>query len=139
MLAETSASPVCEVMLPVLQDVVQRVGSRGPLGDFAKALCARLAPQLIPVQLIEELLNMAQHDDATDYPLSSSILELLVDSAKASPSLFAGVMPKVCSVVTCNTIACTMVASILYICRMQLDSWTPLLVLFNINHWVVFI
>ena len=72
------------------QDVVQRVGSRGPQGDFARALCARILPQLISTQHVEELLKLACEEALMDDNFVGSALELLVDAAAAAPSLFAG-------------------------------------------------
>lgn len=46
-----------------VQDIVQRVGSKGPMGEFARALCAQLTPQLITVQHLAELLKLAQEED----------------------------------------------------------------------------
>ncbi len=88
------------------QDVVQRVGSRGPQGDFAKALCARLVPQLISTQHVEELLKLASEEAPLDDAYLGSTLELLVDAAEASPSLFAGPVPQViCLLYLCQALA----------------------------------
>lgn len=86
----------CERMcLHLAQDVVQRVGSRGALGDFARAVCARLAPQLMSMQHVEELLKLAQKEAPLGGIYLGSALELLVDVAANSPSLFAELAPQV--------------------------------------------
>lgn len=81
--------------LHLAQDVVQRVGSRGALGDFARAVCARLAPQLMSTQHVEELLKLAQQEAPLGGICLGSALELLVDVAANSPSLFAELAPQV--------------------------------------------
>ena len=89
-------SHACKGMCLYLpQDVVQRVGSRGPQGEFARALCARLLPQLISTQHVEELLKLACEEAPLEENLLGSALELLVDAAAASPALFAGPTPQV--------------------------------------------
>ena len=84
------------------QDVVQRVGSKGALADFARGLCARLSPQLLSAQHIGELLRMAKGGDAAgkgsdalDPAFQAGVLLLLADAAAAAPSLFAGLVPQV--------------------------------------------
>ena len=79
------------------QDVVQRIGSKGPLADFARALCARLSPQLIAAPHVAELLRMAggKGDDALDEAFLAGVLALLVDIADAAPTLFQGAVPQV--------------------------------------------
>jgi hypothetical protein len=80
-----------------MQDVVQRIGSKGPLADFARALCARLSPQLIAAPHVAELLRMAagKGDGAADEALLAGVLALLVDIADAAPTLFQGAVPQV--------------------------------------------
>ena len=84
------------------QDVVQRIGSKGPLADFARGLCARLSPQLLSAQHLGELLRMAKGNDAAaggsdalDPAFLAGVLLLLADSSAAAPSLFAGFVPAV--------------------------------------------
>lgn len=84
------------------QDVVQRVGSKGPLADFARGLCARLSPQLLCAQHVAELLRMATGagaaatgNGALDPAFLAGVLLLLADAAGAAPSLFAGFAPQV--------------------------------------------
>lgn len=76
---------------------MQRIGSKGPLADFARALCARLSPQLIAAPHVAELLRMAagKGDDALAEGLQAGVLALLVDIADAAPTLFQGLVPQV--------------------------------------------
>jgi hypothetical protein len=80
------------------QDVVQRVGSKGPLGDFARALCARLSPQLISSQHVEELLTIAADEALPDEAFLQAVLIMLTDAAAAAPGLYAGRSSQVCRV-----------------------------------------
>ncbi|BDA45205.1 Sister chromatid cohesion protein PDS5 homolog A [Coccomyxa sp. Obi] len=77
------------------KDIVQRIGSRGAPGDFARAVCARLSPQLMSTQHVEELLKLAQEEAPLGGIYLGSALELLVDVAANSPSLFAELAPQV--------------------------------------------
>ena len=79
----------------VLQDVVQRIGSKGAMGDFAKALCAHLTPQLLTAQHLEQLLRIVQLEDAVpEEEFLKAALRLLADSAQAAPRMFAGLEPQ---------------------------------------------
>ncbi len=72
----------------VLQDVVQRIGSKGAMGDFAKALCAHLTPQLLTAQHLEQLLRIVQLEDAVpEEEFLKAALRLLADSAQAAPRM----------------------------------------------------
>ena len=84
-----------DTALPV-QEIVQRVGSKGPMGDFARALCAHLTPQLITVQHLAELLKLAQKEGgAQDEEYLDAVLCLLADSALAAPRMIASLEPQV--------------------------------------------
>ena len=79
-----------------VQDVVQRVGSKGPMGEFARALCAQLTPQLIAVQHLTELLKVAkEEEDPPDEAFLDAVLRLLADSALAAPRMTASLEPQV--------------------------------------------
>ena len=75
---------------------MQRIGSKGPMGDFAKALCAHLTPQLLTTQHLEQLLRVVQLEDAVpEEEFLKAALRLLADSAQAAPRMFAGLEPQV--------------------------------------------
>ena len=76
---------------------MQRVGSKGPLAEFARGLCSRLAPQLISAQHVAELLQAAgaQSEKPLDEPFLAGMLKLLVDTSVAAPALFTGLFAKV--------------------------------------------
>ena len=75
---------------------MQRVGSKGPMGDFARALCAQLAPQLITAQHLAELLKMVmREDEPPDEAFLDAVLRLLADSALAAPRMTASLEPQV--------------------------------------------
>ena len=79
-----------------VQDIVQRVGSKGPMGEFARALCAQLTPQLITVQHLAELLKLAQEEDnPPDEVFLDAVLRLLADTALAGPRMLASLEPQV--------------------------------------------
>lgn len=89
---------VADVFIPFfVQDVVQRVGSKGPLAEFARGLCARLAPQLLSAQHVAELLRAAgaQAEEPLDEPFLAGMLKLLVDTSVAAPALFTNLSGKV--------------------------------------------
>lgn len=75
---------------------MQRVGSKGPMGDFARGLCAQLTPQLITVQHLLELLKLAQEEEEPpDEAFLDAILRLLADTALAAPHMVASLEPQV--------------------------------------------
>ena len=66
------------------------------MGDFVRALCAQLTPQLITVQHLAELLKLAQEEDGPpDEAFLDAILRLLADSALAAPRMVASLEPQV--------------------------------------------
>ena len=74
---------------------MQRIGSKGAMGDFAKALCAHLTPQLLTAQHLEQLLRIVQLEDAVpEEECLKAALRLLADSAQAAPRMFAGLEPQ---------------------------------------------
>lgn len=85
------------------QDIVQRVGSEGPMGDFARALCAHLSPQLITVQHLAALLGVVQQSEEgdegeggpPDEAFLGAALRLLADSALSAPRMIASLEPQV--------------------------------------------
>lgn len=75
---------------------MQRVGSKGAMGEFAKALCAHLTPQLITVRHLAELLKLAQAEESPpDEAFLEATLRLLADSALAAPRIIASLEPQV--------------------------------------------
>ena len=65
------------------------------MGDFAKALCAHLTPQLLTAQHLEQLLRIVQLEDAVpEEEFLKAGLRLLADSAQAAPRMFAGLEPQ---------------------------------------------
>lgn len=65
------------------------------MGDFAKALCAHLAPQLLTAQHLEQLLRTVQLEEAVpEEEFLKAALRLLADSAQAVPRMFAGLEPQ---------------------------------------------
>ena len=65
------------------------------MGDFAKALCAHLTPQLLTAQHLEQLLRIVQLEDAVpEEEFLKAALRLLADSAQAAPRMFAGLEPQ---------------------------------------------
>ena len=60
------------------------------MGDFARALCAQLTPQLLTVQHLAELLKLAQEEEGPpDEAFLDAILRLLADTALAAPRMLA--------------------------------------------------
>lgn len=96
----TLASPntSLETAQKVGKDTVQRIGSKGATGDFAKSLFTRLTPSLVSGQVVDELLGMALR--AADDPHNkgreqAALRAFLADTAKVAPSLFAGCIQQV--------------------------------------------
>lgn len=70
---------------------LQRIGSRGATADFVRSLCVQLSPTLLPSSCVAALLELAaQPQTATsDAAFHAAVLQLLVASAQAAPSLFS--------------------------------------------------
>lgn len=76
---------------------LQRIGSRGATADFARSMCAILAPSLLPTSTVQGLLELAEQlvldDSGSDFCQAS--LQLLVAAADAAPSLYSQLGSKV--------------------------------------------
>jgi hypothetical protein len=89
-------SMTLDAAAPLAKDVVQRIGTRGFVGDVARGLCLRLSPQIISSAHLSALLEVAVGEaDYEDGAYLSGVLDLLVDTSKISPSLFSHLGAKV--------------------------------------------
>ena len=70
---------------------LQRIGSRGATADFARSLAVQLSPTLLPASCVGGLLQLAlePQEATTETAFQAAVLQLLVASAQAAPSLFS--------------------------------------------------
>ncbi|DBA83186.1 TPA: hypothetical protein ACH3X2_006702 [Trebouxia sp. C0005] len=80
-----------EAAAKLAKDTVQRIGSKGFVGEFAKCLCARLSPNLFAPEHMQGLLEVAAEEagDKEDSTYLTAVLDLLVGCAASAAALFA--------------------------------------------------
>ena len=65
---------------------MQRLGSKGVLGDFARSLCNLLAPNLVAPMHVVGLMRLARSQEEAAAPVAQ---DLLLQLAPADPGLVA--------------------------------------------------
>ena len=83
-----------EAAQKLVKDVGQRTGGRGALPDFARALCMRLFPGVMPATHAQACLEMVC-EGGTDNEGGQALLTLLSDCCSSNPYLFAGLAQQV--------------------------------------------
>ncbi|KAK9811630.1 hypothetical protein WJX72_007291 [[Myrmecia] bisecta] len=100
-LAEPGTS--LEAAQKLAKDFVQRVGSRGVVGDTARGLAARLTPVLLSPEQLEVLCEQAvEGAGGEDAKVAGAMLLLLTNAAAAAPQLFASSVEEVLSLVAAD-------------------------------------
>jgi len=83
-----------EAALKVTKDVGQRAGGRGAVPEFARTLCLRLFPGVMPAAHASACLDLIS-EGGTDDEGGQATRALLADCAAANPYLFAGLAKQV--------------------------------------------
>ncbi|DBA74057.1 TPA: hypothetical protein ACH3X1_010871 [Trebouxia sp. C0004] len=117
-----------EAAAKVAKDTVQRIGSKGFAGEFARCVCARLSPNLIAPEHLRGLLEVAAEEagDREDNTYLTAVLDLLVGCAASAPALFADLGYQVAGLLESKDVkVATAAASILiHAARPMLQSHT---------------